>query len=96
MIAAILGFLLVIGVVSIFPNITGWTLGILIGHWQLILVLIAILWIVAWIVAPKHRHYCDTCKHGIWQRGRCYCEIENKQIFNIKGRAGCRSWVSRR
>ena len=44
----------------------------------------------------KHHHYCDTCKHGIWSRGRCYCNIRKQSIQDIKSNAGCKTWVSRR
>ena len=43
-----------------------------------------------------HRHYCDTCRHGIWNRGKCYCDVRKQSIHDIKSNAGCSSWVSRR
>ena len=46
----------------------------------------------------RHRHYCDTCMHGKWNRGRCYCEIYNNtmRVDEISKNAGCQKWVSRR
>lgn len=43
-----------------------------------------------------YHHYCDTCKHGIWSRDRCYCNIRKQSIQNIKSNAGCNTWVCRR
>ena len=89
---AILGFFLMICFVRVFPNIVGWILMIIFRFWYILL----ILFIVGLIMRPKHHHYCDTCIHGIWKSGGCYCEVKDKQISNIKGHAGCRSWFSRR
>lgn len=63
------------------------------------IILIAIIVAVVLALKPKqHRHYCDTCKHGIWNRGRCFCEVYNNHMNSseISRNAGCKRWVSRR
>lgn len=63
-------------------------------------ILIGIVLFAAYLLwKPKrHRHYCDTCKHGLWSQGRCYCEVYRNRMYasEVRQKAGCTKWVSRR
>lgn len=71
-------------------------LDFLLKNWVWTLIVFAAIGIISAATKKTHRHYCDTCKHGIWNRGQCYCETKRQMISNIQSHAGCRSWVSRR
>jgi len=67
--------------------------------WLIIVVVIAGVVLSALLGKPgnkRHCHYCDTCRHGIWSRGKCFCNVRKQNIHDIKSNAGCSSWVSRR